>query len=62
MSWNPNLTRNDRAHRRERFIEHAKRGGRLQAIAALHGISYPYARRILREAGCARPRGRPASA
>lgn len=60
MSWTPGLTRSDRAARRQRFIEHAKRGGRLQAVAALHGLSYNYARRVLREAGFSRKVGRPA--
>ncbi len=56
----PQLTRTDRAYRREKIIAAYKRGGCSRTIAALFGMSDGRVREIVRNAGFARKVGRPA--
>ena len=56
----PQMTRGDRAYRRERMIAAYLAGkGSSRTLAALFGMSDGRVRQVLREAGVARKPGRP---
>ena len=61
MSRVPQLTRNDRAARRERVIAAyiATRHGGSRRVATMFGLSSRYVRQIVKDAGVARRPGRP---
>lgn len=59
MATLPQLTRGDRAYRREKIIAAYLRGGCSRKIAEMFSMSDGRVREIVREAGVARPVGRP---
>lgn len=59
-TYAPQLTRGDRAYRREKIVAAYRRGDCSRTVAALFGVTDGFVRQCAREAGVSRRAGRPA--